>query len=102
MTKDAGGGWLKWLVIIVLLAAVIGGGVWYYQEHSGPETQYQTAAVTKGDVTQAVTATGQLNPVVNVQVGSQVSGRIQKLYADFNTPVKEGQIVAQLDPSIYQ
>jgi HlyD family secretion protein len=102
MTKDAGGGWLKWLVIIVLLAAVIGGAVWYYQEHSAPDNDYQTAAVTKGDVTQAVTATGQLNPVVNVQVGSQVSGRIDKIYVDYNSEVKSNQVIAEIDPSSYK
>src|ERR1700719_2108637 len=63
---------------------------------------YQTATVTKGPVTQLVTATGTLNPVVNVQVGSQVSGNIQKLFADFNSQVKAGQTVAQNDPMLFQ
>ena len=63
---------------------------------------YQTATVTKGPVTQLVTATGTLNPVVNVQVGSQVSGNIQKLFADFNSQVKAGQTVAQIDPALFQ
>src|ERR1700731_4450840 len=63
---------------------------------------YQTATVTKGPVTQLVTATGTLNPVVNVQVGSQVSGNIQKLFADFNSEVKAGQTVAQIDPALFQ
>src|SRR5207253_3336495 len=63
---------------------------------------FQTATVTRGPVTQAVTATGTLNPVVNVQVGSQVSGNIAKLFADFNSPVKAGQVVAQIDPALFQ
>ena len=63
---------------------------------------YQTAAVTKGAITQVVTATGTLNPVVNVQVGSQVSGNIQKLFVDFNSEVKAGQTVAQIDPVLFQ
>ena len=63
---------------------------------------FQTATVTRGPITQAVTATGTLNPVVNVQVGSQVSGNIQKLFADFNSPVKAGQTVAQIDPALFQ
>src|SRR5437588_11076547 len=63
---------------------------------------FQTTAVTRGPITQAVTATGTLNPVVNVQVGSQVSGNIQKLFADFNSPVKAGQTVAQIDPALFQ
>src|SRR5437588_11780192 len=63
---------------------------------------YQTATVTKGAITQLVTATGTLNPVTNVQVGSQVSGNIQKLFADFNSEVKAGQTVAQIDPMLFQ
>src|ERR1700724_798862 len=63
---------------------------------------YQTAPVTRGPITQLVTATGTLNPVVNVQVGSQVSGNIQKLFADFNSKVKAGDVVAQIDPVLFQ
>jgi HlyD family secretion protein len=66
------------------------------------EAEYQTAIVTRGAITQAVTATGTLNPVVNVQVGSQVSGNIQKLFVDFNSPVKAGQVIAQIDPAVFQ
>ncbi|MBA2622731.1 MAG: efflux RND transporter periplasmic adaptor subunit [Chthoniobacterales bacterium] len=63
---------------------------------------FQTTTVVRGPMTQAVTATGTLNPVVNVQVGSQVSGNIQKLFADFNSDVTAGQIVAQIDPATFQ
>src|SRR5881394_1082465 len=63
---------------------------------------YQTATVSRGQITQLVTATGTLNPVVTVQVGSQVSGNIAKLFADFNSQVKAGQVVAQIDPAIFQ
>ena len=69
---------------------------------SGGSSSYQTATVTKGAITQVVTATGTLNPVTNVQVGSQVSGNIQKLFADFNSEVKAGQTVAQIDPMLFQ
>src|ERR1700751_5748311 len=64
--------------------------------------QFQMATVTRGPITQTVTATGTLNPVVNVQVGSQVSGNIQKLFADFNSKVKAGDVVAQIDPVMFQ
>src|SRR5438876_10272336 len=64
--------------------------------------QFQTATVTRGPITQTVTATGTLNPVVNVQVGSQVSGNIQKLFADFNSKVKAGEVVAQIDPALFK
>src|SRR6185437_4792440 len=69
---------------------------------SSGSANYQTATITRGPITQAVTATGTLNPVVNVQVGSQVSGNIQKLFADFNSQVKAGQVVAQIDPALFQ
>ncbi len=90
-------------LIIILLVASAGGGAWWYFGHSHADpVQYQTTAVAKGDLTQTVTATGTLNPVVNVQVGSQISGNIFKLYADFNSTVKAGDIVAEIDPSVYQ
>src|SRR5438552_12181313 len=69
---------------------------------SSSASNYQTATVTRGPITQLVTATGTLNPVVNVQVGSQVSGNIQKLFADFNSKVKAGDVVAQIDPVLFQ
>src|SRR5256886_1622238 len=64
--------------------------------------QFQTAMVMRGPITQTVTATGTLNPVVNVQVGSQVSGNIQKLFVDFNSKVKAGEVVAQIDPALFK
>lgn len=69
---------------------------------TGSSATFQTVAVTRGPITQAVTATGTLNPVVNVQVGSQVSGNIQKLFVDFNSKVKAGDVVAQIDPVLFQ
>jgi HlyD family secretion protein len=69
---------------------------------SGSGVTYQSTTVTRGPITQAVTATGTLNPVQNVQVGSQVSGNIQKLFVDFNSTVKAGQVIAQIDPVVFQ
>ena len=85
-----------------MVAGALALAIWYFGSDENEVPQYQTAAVTRGDITQAVTANGQLNPVVNVQVGSQISGNIQRLYADFNSTVKSNQVVAQLDPAIYQ
>src|SRR5215471_9098306 len=65
-------------------------------------TQYYTAKVDNGDIRQVVDATGTINAVTTVQVGSQVSGTISKLYADFNSRVKKGQVVAQIDPALFQ
>src|SRR6266699_1685128 len=94
--------WLRGLLALVVLAAGAGFGFWYFHSSRGAAPQYQTAPVTRGDLTQAVTATGQLNPVVNVQVGSQISGMIEKLNVDFNSTVKSNQVIAQLDPATYQ
>ena len=94
-------GWSKWIFLLAVIAAAAGGVVYFKNDHTEPP-QYQTATVARGDVIQAVTASGQLNPVLNVQVGSQISGNIAKLYADYNSLVKSNQVVAQLDPAIFQ
>src|SRR6187455_585762 len=90
---------LPWLIVIaglLLIAFVV------RHLRTSSAATYQTANVTRGQITQAVTATGTLNPVLNVQVGSQVSGNIAKLFVDFNSQVKAGQIVAQIDPALFQ
>lgn len=94
--------WGNWVVALVVVAAAVWGIAWYMKGRNSNAVQYQTAEITRGEVTQVVTATGTLNPVVNVQVGSQISGRIKKLYADFNSAVKEGQLIAEIDPSTYE
>src|SRR3954463_1779056 len=90
---------LPWLIVIGGLLLI---GFVVRHLRTGGAATYQTATVTRGPITQAVTATGTLNPVVNVQVGSQVSGNIAKLFADFNSEVKAGQVVAQIDPMLFQ
>ena len=90
---------LPWIVLVV--AGLIVAFAMRQCRNAGAEN-YQIAVVTRGPITQAVTATGTLNPVVNVQVGSQVSGNIAKLFADFNSQVKAGQVVAQIDPALFQ
>src|SRR5438552_14908779 len=102
MASNGGKGWIKWILIMTMIGIAAGGGLWYYRAHNAEAPQYQTAPVTRGDLTQLVTASGQLNPVINVQVGSQISGNILKLYADFNSLVKSNQVVAQLDPATFQ
>src|SRR5881392_1865871 len=88
--------WIVAIVGLLIIAFII------RQCRQGGAANYQTATVTRGPITQAVTATGTLNPVITVQVGSQVSGNIAKLFADFNSQVKAGQVVAQIDPAIFQ
>jgi HlyD family secretion protein len=94
--------WLKWIVILAVAAVVIGGGILYFAGKEDAAPQFQTATVTRGDLTNAVTATGTLNPVTNITVGSQISGIIDKLYVDWNSPVKANQVVAELDPATYK
>ncbi len=90
-------------IILIGGALMLIGALFVFHGCSGGGTsEYQTATVTRGAITQAVTATGTLNPVVNVQVGSQISGNIQKLAVDFNSPVKAGQVVANIDPAVFQ
>lgn len=68
----------------------------------GPTIQYKTVRVERGSITTTISATGTLNPVVTVLVGSQVSGRVQSIFVDFNFPVTQGQIVAQIDPAPFK
>src|SRR4051812_45685774 len=92
---------MKKLLLIVFILAVAGSaGGWYYMRKSTKEPEVRTAQVTRGDVVQAVQATGTLEAVTTVQVGTQVGGIIQDLYADFNDFVKRGQVIARLDPTI--
>jgi HlyD family secretion protein len=102
MANKNGNVWLKWVVILVVLGGLAGGAIWYFVADHDSASQYQTAQVTRGDLIQSVTASGQLNPVVNVQVGSQISGRINKILVDYNSEVKSNQVIAQIDPASYQ
>ena len=86
--------------IATLLAIVV---VFLYFFRGGNESEkYQTIEVDRGDIVEKITATGTINPVISVRVGSQVSGRIAAILADFNSEVKEGQVIAQLETDIYQ
>ena len=100
--RSRNGGALGILLFVLALLALGGAGWWYVTHRKANAATYQTIAASRGDLVQAVTATGTLNPVLNVQVGSQISGIIQKLFADYNSPVKANQIVAQIDPATYQ
>jgi HlyD family secretion protein len=87
--------------IFLFLTLSLGGGWWYYRRAHNEQIDYVTTRVERAELTQAVTATGTLNPVVLVTIGSQISGNVLKLFADFNTRVKEGQLIAQIDPAVY-
>ena len=101
MAEKSNGGWWKWILIALALAAGA-GGFFYFRHGHGDTLNFNTVAAARGELTATVTATGTLNPVVNVTVGSQVSGRISKLYVDYNSPVTKGEVLAEIDPSTYQ
>lgn len=92
---------MVWIIVVVLLVG--GAGGWLYVRHKRAEpVTYKTAAASRGELMQLVTATGTLNPVVNVTVGSQVSGRISKLNVDYNSIVTSNEVIAEIDPSTYE
>lgn len=87
--------------MVSLLSALI--GFWYWQtKPDSKQERYKTQAVDRGDIVQNISANGTLNPVVLVNVGTQVSGTVYRLYADFNDRVEEGQMLAELDPALFQ
>jgi HlyD family secretion protein len=94
---------MKKLILLVVLLGAIGGGYYYYRVSTRtPEPTVMTQPITRGDVIETVGATGTLEAVETVDVGTQVSGVVQELYADFNSIVKKGQVIARLDPQLIQ
>ena len=86
----------------VALAILTGGAAlygWWGGGNGAPA--YRLAKIERGSIVSAVSATGTVNPVVAVQVGSQVSGQIKEIYVDFNSPVKKGQVIARIDPDTF-
>lgn len=98
-TKSSRNWWMVALLLLVLL-----GTAGYFFKHTGTKTvaEFKTTPVTRGDITQSVTANGQITPIKTVTVGSQVSGIITKILVDFNSAVTNGQVIAQIDPSTYE
>src|SRR5918995_480239 len=94
---------MKKLILFVLVLAAAGGGFYYYKLRTGKvEPTVMTQALSRGDVVETVGATGTLEAVETVDVGTQVSGVVQELHADFNTIVRKGQVIAKLDPQLIQ
>lgn len=88
----------KIILIGIVVVAVVGGILWLMGGSSSkPKVSYLTTTVSKGEISESVTATGTIEPVTEVQVGTQVSGIIDKLYADYNSVVKKGQLIAEMD-----
>jgi HlyD family secretion protein len=96
--KQLFGARLAWIVALVLIAVFV---LYRCTAGGSDDPEYQTAVVERGNVVSRVSTSGSLQAVVTVDVGSQVSGRIQALYADFNSPVKKGERIAKIDPALF-
>jgi len=95
-------GLIKRVWIWVLAIVVVVGVFAAFRLSKKTDPEYFTAKVEKGDIRQVIEATGTINPVTSVQVGSQVSGMISKLYVDFNSKVTKGQVIAEIDPKLFE
>ncbi len=91
------------IILLIILLMILGGGyyAWKKTRTIPVSQQYKTVAIERGDLTQTVSANGTLNPVILVNVGTQVSGTVKKLYVDYNDRVKAGQVLAELDPALF-
>jgi HlyD family secretion protein len=91
----------KMLIGLVVILALAAGGYFLFRSDQNDQ-KYRTEKVGRGDIVSSITATGAVNAVTTVLVGTQVSGTIKNIYVDFNSPVKKGQLIAQIDPAIFE
>jgi HlyD family secretion protein len=100
--EEGGRRWLRRLAIAGGIAAVVGAGVaWRVKHAPPPPAKYVTKVVETGDIVEKVQATGAVQPLLQVNVGAQVNGRVTKVLVDFNSVVQKGDVLAEIDPSIY-
>jgi HlyD family secretion protein len=95
---------MKRIAVIVLAIAALGAGGWYWYDSRSAdgEVRYRTAKVERGPIAAVVVASGTLNATTTVQVGSQISGQVKEIHADFNSAVKKDQVIARIDPSTFE
>ena len=91
----------QWVAAGVVVLLIGGGAFWWAQRSADATTSYRTAPLERGSLQAAVASSGTVNPVSQVSVGSQVSGQIKEMLADFNTEVKQGQLIARIDPESF-
>ena len=92
-----------WISGVAMLAVLVSGVIVYASSgRRGPDLHFESAPVDRGRIVARVSATGTLSALVTVQVGSQVSGRIEAIFIDFGSPVKKGQVIAQMDRQMFQ
>ncbi len=94
--------WKLWAAGAAVVAAAAGGAAWWWTQGRGPDASYRTAKIERGSLQATVSASGAVNPVTQVSVGTQVSGQIKELYVDFNSEVKAGQLIALIDPETFE
>ncbi len=92
----------RWVGAALLLALIGAGGWWFFVRVPEPQLTFRTGKIERGPLQAAVSATGTVTPVRQVQISSQVSGQIKELFVDFNTEVRSGQLIAQLDPETFE
>lgn len=92
----------KTIIITVIAVVIIAAGLFFYLKGNGKNGAYKTETISHGEIKSVVTATGTVNAVTTVSVGTQVSGTIKRLLVDYNSQVKQGQLLAQIDPSTFQ
>jgi len=91
-----------WIVAALSVVALAGGAGWWWQRDAAGAVSYRTATIERGSLQAAVASSGTVNPVSQVSVGSQVSGQIREMHADFNTEVRRGQLIARIDPESFE
>ena len=91
-----------WVALATVALAVVGGIVWWVKRPTDPPIKYETSAIDRGRLSAHVTASGTVSALVTVQVGSQVSGRVESLFVDFNSKVKKGEVIAKIDPRLFE
>ena len=100
--EEGGRRWLRRLAFFAVFAVLIGGGLVFRAKHRPPPpAKYVTALPSRGDVAEKVQATGAVEPVLQVNVGAQVNGRVADVHVDFNSVVKKGDVLAEIDPIQY-
>ncbi len=93
---------MKKVLIVSAVIIILALTVYFFLRGNNNEPQFRTEKVVKGDIVMAVTATGTVNPVTTVLVGTQVSGTIKEIYVDYNSPVRKGQLIARIDPTPFE
>src|SRR3990172_10392948 len=93
---------MKKILIGILIILILGAITFISLRDKNNELKFKTEKVLRGDIEATVTATGTVNPVTTVLVGTQVSGTIKNIYVDFNSPVKKGQVIARIDPATFE